>query len=254
MEALKSERIEAGVQRIAMDRPHVMNAVDGAMRLEFEDAMASATADPEVRCIIITGEGVHFSAGGDIPFMQGMSRAQFQEYHRDVLGLVRAVALCPKPTVASVRGACAGGAFGFALGCDYLVASRTAYFSAQFLRIGLVADMGSGYFLAQRIGAHRARKLLLDNRLVRAEEASALEICDELHADEALDGETLRLARRLAELPPNAVGHTKWLMRQAEGSFAHFLDAEMTAAAHCLGGAEFVEGTRAFFEKRKPRF
>ncbi|MCZ4341989.1 enoyl-CoA hydratase-related protein [Sphingomonadaceae bacterium G21617-S1] len=254
MEAMTSDRVEGGVQRIAMARPHAMNAIDLAMRHEFEAAMLAATADPDVRTIIVTGQGTHFSAGGDIPFLQSMNAAQFKEYHRDVLGLVRAIALCPKPTIASVRGACAGGGFGFALGCDYLLASQTAYFSAQFLRIGLVADMGTGYFLAHRLGGHKARKLLLDNRIVKAEEAATIGLCDELHADETLDGETLRLARRLAELPPRAVRQTKWLMRQAEGSFERFLDAEMTAGAECLGGEEFIEGTNAFFEKRAPRF
>jgi 2-(1,2-epoxy-1,2-dihydrophenyl)acetyl-CoA isomerase len=254
MEALKSDRIEGRIQRIVMARPQVMNAIDGVMRREFEEAMASATADPDVRAIIITGEGAHFSAGGDIPFLQGMSTAQIHQYHRSALGLVRAIALCPKPTIASVRGACAGGGLGFALCCDYLAASQTAFFSAQFLRIGLVADMGTGYFLAHRIGAHKARKLLLDNRLVKAEEAAALGLCDALHADEALDGETLRLAQQLAELPPRAVRQTKRLMREAEGSFTRFLDAEMAAAAECLGSEEFIEGTSAFFEKRPPRF
>ncbi|MBB5048076.1 enoyl-CoA hydratase/carnithine racemase [Rhodopseudomonas rhenobacensis] len=254
MDALKSDRVVDGVQRIAMARPQLMNAMDGVMRREFEAAVADATADPEVRAIIITGDGAHFSAGGDIAFLQGMSTAQLHEYHRAALGLVRVLALCPKPTIASVRGACAGGGFGFALCCDYLVASRTAAFSAQFLRIGLVPDMGIGYFLTHRLGAHQARKLLLDNRVVKAEQAAALGLCDALHADEALDGETLLLAQQLAALPPRAVRQTKWLMRHAEGSLTHFLDAEMTAAAECLGSEEFTEGTRAFFEKRAPRF
>ena len=254
MEALKSDAVEAGIRRIAMARPGVMNAIDGVMRREFEAAMTAATADPYVRAIIITGDGAHFSAGGDISFLQGMSTAQVHEYHRGILGLVRAIALCPIPTIASVRGACAGGAFGFALGCDYLVASQTASFSAQFLRIGLVPDMGIAYFLTHRIGAHRARRLLLDNRAIKAGEAAALGLCDELHADDALDDETLALARRLAALPPRAVRQTKWLMRHAEGSFTGFLDAELTAAADCLGSDEFIEGTAAFFEKRPPRF
>mgnify|MGYP006077512205 CR=1 FL=1 len=254
MEALKSERIDGGIQRIVMARPHVMNAIDETMRREFLDAMEDASGDPDVRAIIITGEDAHFSSGGDIPFLQGMSTAEIHAYHRSALKLVRAIALCPKPTVASVRGACAGGGFGFALCCDYLLASQTAYFSAQFLRIGLVADMGVGYMLARRLGTHKARKLLLDNRLIRAEEAETLGLCDALHADDSLDAETLLLAEHLAKLPPLAVRQTKALMREAEGSFTRFLDAEMAAAAECLGGPEFIEGSRAFFEKRQPRF
>lgn len=153
-----------------------------------------------------------------------------------------------------MRGACAGGGFGFALGCDYLLASDTAYFSAQFLRVGLVPDMGVAYFAAHRMGGHRARKFLLDNRTVKAEEAAAIGLCDALHADAALDAETLRLASRLAQLPPRAVRQTKWLTREAEGSFKLFLGSEIEAVVDCLGGEEFIEGTAAFFEKRPPRF
>jgi len=254
MEALRSERLESGVQRIALNRPQVMNAIDGEMERSFKAAMVSAADDRDVRAVIITGEGPHFSAGGDLPFLQSMSAQDLRDYHRGALELVRAIALCPKPTIASVRGACAGGAFGFALGCDYLLASQTAYFSAQFLRIGLVPDMGVAYFAAHRLGGHKARKFLLDNRTVKAEEAAAIGLCDELHADEALDTETLRVASRLAALPPRAVRQTKWLTREAEGSLKRFLGSEIEAVADGLGGEEFIEGTAAFFEKRLPRF
>lgn len=254
MEVLKSERLEGGVQRVSINRPQSMNAIDGEVERLFKAAMASASDDPGVRAVIITGEGPHFSAGGDLPFLQSMGAEELRGYHRGALALVRAIALCPKPTIASVRGACAGGAFGFALACDYLLASETAYFSAQFLRIGLVPDMGVVYFAAHRIGGHRARKFLLDNKTVKAEEAAAIGLCDTLHADDALDEETLRLASRLALLPPRAVRQTKWLTREAEGNFKLFLGSEIEAVADCLGGEEFLEGTAAFFEKRSPRF
>ena len=254
MEAMRSDDLGDGIQRITMARPRAMNAIDRTMRDEFAAAMTAIAEDPRVRAVVITGQGPHFSAGGDIHFLQAMTPVQVTAYHRETLELVRLIALCPKPTIASVRGACAGGALGFALCCDYLLASRTAKFSAQFLRIGLVADMGIGFLLTRRLGAHHARRFLLDNRSVDAAVAEALGLCDEVHPDEVLDDATLSLGRRLSALPPRAVRQTKWLMRQAEGNFARFLEDELRAASECLGSEEFAEGTAAFLEKRAPRF
>jgi enoyl-CoA hydratase/carnithine racemase len=254
METIKVERRDGGVLRIALDRPQVLNAIDRTMRLELEDALKDAIADPSVRSIVLASEGPHFSAGGDIGFMQGMDADAIRSYHRDILGFVRLLAGSPKPTVALVRGACAGGAVGFAMCCDYLIASTTAYFSLQFMRIGLVPDMGALYFLAQRVGAQKMRRIILEDRIVRADEADELGLCDKLIDDALLDTDGLAIAQRLGELAPQAFRQTKWLIRRTEGDFERFLDDELTAANPCVGGPEFIEGSAAFFEKRKPRF
>ena len=134
----------------------------------------------------------------------------------------------------------------------YLVASRTAYFGIQLMRIGLTPDMGALYFLHQRLGKGHTSDL--EDRLVRAEEAAQVGLCDKLVEDNALDSECIALATHLAALAPKAFRQTKWLFRRTEGEFERFLNDEMTAAAQCLGSSEFVEGTRAFFEKRSPQF
>ncbi len=216
-------------------------------------ALDDAAADPDVRAVVLTGNGPHFSAGGDIAFLQGLDRPAALAFHRDTLALVRKLASFPKPLVASVRGACAGGSVGFVLCADYLLCSRTAFFGIQFLRIGLTPDMGTTFLLRQRLG-RRAYRLILDDRLVRAEEAQEIGLCDVLVDDDALEAESLALAARLGALAPRAFRQTKWLARRLEGEFDRYLDDEMTAAAECLGGDEFVEGTQAFLQKRPPRF
>jgi enoyl-CoA hydratase/carnithine racemase len=251
--AVSTEDLEFGVRRIVIARPQARNAINEDVRRGLEQAFDRAAADRSVRAVILTGEGAHFSAGGDIAFLQRLDRPGFLAFHRDALVLVRKLADFPKPMVVSVRGACAGGSVGFALCADYLVASRTAYFGIQFMRIGLTPDMGTLYFLHQRLGK-RAHQLILDDRLVRAEEAAALGLCDRLVDDDALENESVALATRLAALAPKAFRQTKWLYRRTEGQFERFLNDEMTAAADCLGSSEFVEGTRAFFEKRAPQF
>jgi enoyl-CoA hydratase/carnithine racemase len=250
---VRTEDLDFGVRRIVIARPQARNAIDDEVRRWLERELDCAVADSGVRAVILAGEGAHFSAGGDITFLQTLDRAGFLAFHRDALALVRKLANFPKPLIASVRGACAGGGVGFALCADYLVASRTAYFGVQFMRIGLTPDMGVLYFLRQRLG-NGARRLILDDRLVRAEEAAALGLCDRLVEDDALDGACVELATRLGALAPKAFRQTKWLYRRTEGEFESFLNDEMTAAADCLGSPEFIEGTRAFFEKRAPRF
>lgn len=251
--AVRADDLDSGVRRIVIARPQARNAIDDEVRRGLEQALDRAAADRGVRAVILAGEGAHFSAGGDIIFLQQLDRAGFMAFHRDALALVRQLASFPKPVIASVRGACAGGGVGFALCADYLLASRTAYFGIQFMRIGLTPDMGTLYFLYQRLGK-RAHQLILDDRLVRAEEAAVLGLCDKLVEDDALDNESIALAVRLAGLAPKAFRQTKWLSRRTEGEFERFLNDEMTAAADCLGSPEFVEGTRAFFEKRAPQF
>ncbi len=253
MAATQTERLDAGVQRIAIDRPGARNAVNLAVRDELMAALDAAAADLEVRAVVLTGNGAHFSAGGDIAFLQGLDRASGLAFHRDTLALVRRLAAFPKPLVAAVRGACAGGSVGFALCADTLLCSRTAFFSVQFMRIGLTPDMGTGWLLRQRLG-RRAYRMILDDRPVRAEEAHAIGLCDALVEDDALEAESLALAARLGALAPRAFRQTKWLTRRTEGDFDRYLNDEMTAAAECLGSDEFVEGTQAFLQKRPPRF
>ncbi|KMO32364.1 enoyl-CoA hydratase/isomerase family protein [Methylobacterium aquaticum] len=253
MTPTQSERLDAGVLRISLNRPEARNAITPAMRDELLAGLDAAAADKDVRAVILTGNGPHFSAGGDIAFLQGLDRAGALAFHRDTLVLVRKLASFPKPLVAAVRGACAGGSVGFALCADVLICSRTAFFGVQFMRIGLTPDMGTAFLLRQRLG-RRAYRLILDDRLVRAEEAGDLGLCDALVDDDVLDAESVALAARLGALAPRAFRQTKWLTRQLEGEFDRYLDDEMTAAAACLGGEEFVEGTRAFLEKRPPLF
>jgi len=251
--SVRTEDLDFGVRRIVIARPQARNAINDEVRRGLEQALDRAVDDRGVRAVILAGEGADFSVGGDITFLQRLDRADLLAFHRDALALVRKLAGFTKPLVASVRGACAGGSVGFALCADYLVASRTAHFGVQFMRIGLTPDMATLYFLHQRLGK-RAQQLVLDDRLVRAEEAAALGLCDKLVEDDALDGECIALATRLAALAPKAFRQTKWLFRRTEGEFERFLNDEMTAAADCLGSSEFVEGTRAFFEKQAPQF
>ncbi|WP_242098535.1 enoyl-CoA hydratase/isomerase family protein [Sphingomonas sp. CROZ-RG-20F-R02-07] len=243
----------ARVRRITLARPEALNAINEAVRATLQAALDDANADPDVRVIILAGEGSAFSAGGDLHYMEQLDLAAFGAFHRDLLGCVHAIAGSLKATIASVQGACAGGALGFALACDYVIASRDARFSAPFLRIGLTPDMGLPYFLRARLGEQGARRFILDDRTMSAEEATERGLCD-LLAGNGLEDDTLALAARLAAFAPNALAQTKRLLSGGSVALDYYLQSEQVAAAFCLGGPEFREGVAAFRAKRTPVF
>ncbi|MBX9647031.1 MAG: enoyl-CoA hydratase/isomerase family protein, partial [Xanthobacteraceae bacterium] len=166
MEAVTVDWASDGVLRIALSRPDKMNAIDVVMRDELLASLDKALVDPATRVILLTGAGGNFSAGGDIDWMLRQSEDYKLTYHRETMTFVRRLAKSPKPTIAAIEGACAGGGAGFALCCDYIVMDETARFGVPFLRIGLVPDMGSAYLLTRRIGDQAARRLILENRMI----------------------------------------------------------------------------------------
>jgi len=240
--------------RVVLDRAGARNAIDLAMRDALLSTLREVMADNDVRAVILTGAGGHFSAGGDIGWMQTMAGEEFLAYHRDTLEIVRLLAQAPKPLVAAVEGACAGGGAGFALAADHMVMGRGTRFGVPFLRIGLVPDMGAAWLLARRVGWQRARRLVQEASIIDGIEAEWLGIADEVVEDARVQDKAVERAQYLATLPPGAFAQTKWLFNRADTDLDTFLQAELAAQAPCLTGAEFAEGCAAFLAKRQPKF
>lgn len=254
MEAVSVDWACERVTRIALSRPEKMNAIDVVMRDELMASLDNALVDPETKAIVLTGAGGNFSAGGDIDWMLRLSEDYKLAYHRETMAFVRQLVKSPKPTVAAIEGACAGGGAGFALCCDYIVMGQRARFGVPFLRIGLVPDMGSAYLLARRIGDQAARRLILENRMIDGQEAERIGLADLVVPDQEVQARAADLGSRLAALAPAAVAMTKWLLNRASGDFDQFIEDELSAQAECLKGPEFREGCAAFLEKRAARF
>lgn len=251
---VRIERRAEAVSAVVLTRPERMNALHGPSITALGKAFAALAADTGTRAMILTGDGPHFSAGGDLDWMLSCDDAARHEYHKDVVASVRALTTFPKPVVAVVRGACAGGAVGFALGADYVLAGRDAFFSVQFLRVGLVPDCGLTTLLARRVGLQRAKRLALDDRRIDAAEAATLGLIDTLVDSAVLDAEATMLATQLACLPRQAFAGTKWLFERTAGSLDPLLDDERTAQAKCFRSGEFKEGVAAFLARRVPKF
>jgi 2-(1,2-epoxy-1,2-dihydrophenyl)acetyl-CoA isomerase len=156
-ELLRIQR-EEKVGTITLNRPQAMNYVDDAMALEIDRVLQDFGRDDEIRCIVITGSGRAFSAGGDIKFMQqDHSVHEFVQRMEGVTRYIRSMIDLPKPIIASVNGMAVGAGCNIALAADLIIASADAKFGQVFCRIGLIPDCGGSYLLPRRVGITKAK-------------------------------------------------------------------------------------------------
>ncbi len=247
------------VTTITLNRPEKLNAFGGTMRDALERALDDAATDAEVRCVVITGAGRAFCAGGDIDAMRRMQQesdaASFGallEAGRAVVTRIRAM---PKLVVAMINGVAAGAGCNLALACDYRIASAEARLGETFVRIGLHPDWGGTWFLPRLIGPSRALEMMATGRMVGAEEALAIGMLDRVVAADRLAEETMAFARAIAAGAPSAIAAIKRAIHAApsndlEAQLALEIDHQLAAFA----SDEAKEGIAAFLEKRQPQF
>jgi enoyl-CoA hydratase/carnithine racemase len=208
--------VSGPVATITLDRPEARNAYSEAMCEQLVAALLAADADPSVRCLVLTGAGPAFHAGGDVKAMRersGMFAGDPAElrgrYQRGIQSVPRTIAALHKPLLAAVNGAAIGAGLDLACMCDLRVAARTASFGSTFVRVGLVPGDGGAFYLVRVLGLPRALDLMLTGRVIAADEALRLGLVHEVVEPEQLLPHTLELAARIAALPPLAVQLTK---------------------------------------------
>lgn len=242
------------VRVVTLNRPAVKNAIDVPLRVALGEALEGAAADPDVRSIVLTGAGGAFCSGGDIGSMQRQSAALTFPRAQAAQRVIRAIWSTPKPVVAAVEGPAFGAGAALALACDRVVAGRGTVMSTSFTAVGLAGDMGIFASLPARIGAPRARQLLMLPRRIEAVEAYELGLVDELveegHAlERALDD-----AARLAAGPAEALAVIKEMFNGAPRHPVEVLELEVRHQARLFDSDDFAEGVAAFHEKRRPEF
>lgn len=253
---------EGGVATLTFARPNVGNAISPEMTAGLTAFFVGAQADASVRCIVVTGQGKHFSAGGDLAgFARSLElgkavlQAQFDERLRAVADLARAVLAFDRPIVAVVRGGVAGAGLLFALSADLVMADDTALFLFSHQRMGLSPDGCVSWLLPRIVGPRTAGRLILTAASVKAPEALALGLVTQIVADTELDQEAAKLTRRFAKAPQGAIRLAKSLLRSsATGDLDTQLDAERAAIVESVGHPDFAEGISAFLEKRTAVF
>ncbi len=254
---------EDGVATITLNRPEARNALSPNMMDGLAEALKRCDS-ADVRAVLITGSGGAFCAGADV---RGFTRAleegtanisahledQAGKLHRQVILKIREL---PKPVIAVVDGVAAGAGVGLALACDLRIASEGARFVLAYSNIGATADGGSTYFLPRLVGPSRTMELYLLNEPLGAQRALELGMVNRVVAAEALQEESMELARRLASGPTVAYGRVKALIDRLELSkrLESQLDEETKAIVGITQTHDFQEGIRAFAEKRPPDF
>lgn len=218
------------------------------------EALEGAAVDESVRAVLLTGEGLAFSAGANLS-----APGSAADYDSTVLDranrISRAILNCPKPVVAAVNGVAAGFGVSIALACDLMVASDSAAFVFAFPKVGLMPDGGMSATLAASVGRARAMRWLMTGATVTAGEAFEVGLVASLYPDADLAVDSLALATRLAAGPPLALAVTKRAVnRQTLPEVELAFETEKSGQATLFRTADFAEGLAAFAERRRPTF
>ncbi len=249
--------LDQGVMTITMNRPDRLNAWTYQMGAELQQAIESGNDNPEVNVFVLTGAGRGFCAGADIKDLfknQADSGDDGNERPaRDWVGLVRRA----KPMIAAVNGAAVGVGLTQILPCDYIMASPDAKFSARFVKMGVVPELASSYYLVARAGFGLANRMMLTGETLDAAEAQRIGLVDELVPDaHSLLPRAVKLAKQIGENPPVALNAVKELVtaNMAEPDIKEVQRREMAALAEAYKSPEHHEAIAAFIEKRPPNF
>jgi 2-(1,2-epoxy-1,2-dihydrophenyl)acetyl-CoA isomerase len=213
-----------GIATITLNRPEKLNALTTALCDELITALRAASTDPSVRVIVVTGAGRAFCAGADLTIL-GTNGDALVRAGREIALLIRAA---PKPVIAAVNGAAAGGGANFALACDYKVAADTATIGEVFAKLGLGPDWGGSFFLPRLAGTARALELLWSARMVPAAEAYTLGLFDRVVPADRLETEVRTLAQAWATFPALSLRRAKEaIYRSLHATLPEMLDFEV---------------------------
>ncbi|MGE5596853.1 MAG: enoyl-CoA hydratase/isomerase family protein [Hyphomicrobiales bacterium] len=243
---------------ITMNRPERLNAWTWKMARERDDATKRANEDPEVASIILTGAGRGFCAGADVrdAFQQGLdTQGQARREERrdgNYVELIRQ----SKPTIAAVNGVCVGVGLTSILPMDIIVASENARFGMFFVKMGLVPELASTYFLTQRVGFAFSSDMCLTGRLVEAEEAGRIGLVNKVVPHDQLMEAAMEYANMLAANPNRQMGWIKDLITKngANPDYNEVMALEHARIQECYSTPEHREAVTAFQQKRPPVF
>lgn len=251
---------DGAVAAVTLNRPDRANAMTEHMGRELLTGLGEIEGSPRTRCVVLTGAGQHFCAGGDFAEFQRLqasrSAAETEASVRVFLDVAAAIRSLPQPVVAGLNGDAFGGGAGLALACDLRIAAETARFGLTFVRMGLSgADAGVTYFLPRLVGLAKASELLLLGQVVDAGEALRLGLVQRVVAPGDLPEAVAETAARLAAGPPIGLRLTKQALHGSlERDFASQLAFESGAQTVCLLSEDHAEGVRAFLDRRPPQF
>jgi enoyl-CoA hydratase/carnithine racemase len=249
-----------GIATLRLNDPGRLNALTFETYAELKQVFAAMAGDSAVSVAVLTGAGKGFCSGGSVHAIIGklleMDAEQQQRFTRLTCDVVKNMRALRKPIVAAVNGIAAGAGAILALASDIRILSERAKFAFLFTKVGLSgADMGACYLLPRVVGQGRAAELLFTGDTIDAQECWRIGLANRVLPHEKLLDEVYALAQALKAGPQQALGVTKDLLeREAEMSLFQALEVEAAEQARLMQSADFMEGYRAFLEKRPPQF
>ncbi|MCP3988388.1 MAG: enoyl-CoA hydratase [Actinomycetia bacterium] len=255
----------AGVATITLDRPQTLNAMNNPLMNDLKWALENVVADESVRAAVLTGSGRGFCSGADLAptadragtdgdvdqLGETVTQGMDDIFHPPI----RLLSQLPVPTIAKVNGVAAGGGMGLALGCDLVVAARSARFVCTFgPRLGIVPDLGTTFHLPHLVGRARARGIAMLGESISADQAAEWGLIWAAVDDDQLDATVEDVAARLARNSPEAMTRIRSSFESADtNTLSQQLDVERDHQ-RVLIPRNMEEGATAFMEKREPKF
>jgi len=252
---LRVER-DGPIGRLVLDNPARRNAIGGEMWRAIPRAMAELDADPAIRCIVLRGEGTAaFAAGADISEFEQRrsSAADVKAYEALVDAAHHSIENSPKPVIALIHGFCVGGGMAVALSCDLRYADASSRFAIPAARLGLGYGVPGTNRLVATVGHAAAREIMFSARRFSADEARAMGLVNRVLPDAELDDYVSKLALEFAENAPLTIAASKSVINALIAAKGDYAEAEKMVA-RCMKSEDYVEGRRAFMEKRAPEF
>lgn len=252
MDHVQTER-SGGVLRIAINRPEKKNALTGAMYTALAESVERAELDPEVRVLLLHGNGNVFTAGNDL---EDFLRKPWKDYEvPPAVRFIRAATDAKKPIVAAIQGVAVGIGVTILLHCDLVYAAQGTSLIAPFINLGIVTEAGSSYLLPATIGYQRAAELLMLGEPFTAERAYEIGLVNSVVPAEELSATAMAVAQKLAAKPAAALRATKELLKRGTREQVHrAIHDELEILTQRLDSPETREALSAFLEKRKPDF
>jgi len=248
--------VEDEVAWVRLARPEKLDAINPQMVSELATVVRSVRADSAIRAVVFIGTGRAFSAGADIAALAGLSSStRFLRFLESIQGVYDDIETLDRPTLAAVNGLAYGGGCELAIACDLRIMGESAKLGVPEILIGMLPGGGGTQRLSRLLPPAIAKQMIFFGEPLDAAAASRHGIVNAVVPDERVEATVREWARKLASLPPLALGAAKMLVRTAgSADLRSGLDAERQAVAFLYGSEDGREGVAAFLEKRTAKF
>lgn len=256
--------VEQAICSVCINRPESLNAINDDVVTALIDIFSALRRSQDIRCVILTGAGDYFIAGGDVKrfkkrFDEAETKQELEAWFESILDRIHVVVenmnQCPMPIIGAVKGAVAGAGFSLMLGCDLVIAAEKTVLTLAYCHLGTSPDGGATWYLPRTAGMKAAMEIALLGDRFDPEQALAWGLVNKIVPIDTLDETVTALAARLASGPSRAHARAKRLMYDSlNTTLGEQLTNETEAFVDCAMSDDFREGVTAFVEKRKPNF